>query len=327
MAARRALRSEEEIDKQRQKDRERKAKQRALQSSEEKARQNKISQKRMAEKRAAMTEDEKETIKAKDRGRKKKKDNDSDEAQQTTTGYGSNEREFNRLYKQKKRKTQTDASHEYEIICNLLCMRSSRKSRSGKEHLLDNLEAKKGMQLLQEHGCLKSFQSRKFRDLHENLIWKRFMRRGKEFRDILKEKKPDLAAQIQEVIEKEDKAKAELEAKQRELEEKGIWWQNPADGSFWWTGKEPPGPDNPHPDDVEPEPELPDWGPIDEITAKEWDDLQFKWYCQMIDERKKEAREARNRAARELYHKRKDELLKPIMRKYVSKISNSEMKH
>ena len=171
------------------------------------------------------------------------------------------------------------------------------------------------MQLPYEMGPVKPFENRQFRNIDENLIWKEFMQRGQKFREILKEKKPEIADAIIKIIEKEERERAEKEAKQKELEDRGMWVENPADGAYYWTGIEPPGPENPHPDDMESEPEKLDWGPgyVSEYTDDEWDELQFKWYCETMKERRKEDKEARNKKAREKYQALKDQLLEPII--------------
>ena len=81
---------------------------------------------------------------------------------------------------------------------------------------------------------------------------------------------------------------------------------------LFWTGKEPPGPDNPNPLDMEPEPELNVWEGEPDMTDDEWDELQFKWYTEMVNERKNQEREERNRIAREKYKEKKDRHAKPI---------------
>ena len=121
-----------------------------------------------------------------------------------------------------------------------------------------------------------------------------------------------MADQIQKIKDEERKELEVKEAKEKEAAEKGYWWENPADGSFWWTGKEPPGPENPHPDDLEPEPDFYQMEGEPVMTDKEWDELQLKWYEQTMEEHRREDREERNRVAREKYQQRKAELAKPI---------------
>ena len=87
-----------------------------------------------------------------------------------------------------------------------------------------------------------------------------------------------MADQIQKIKDEERKELEVKEAKEKEAAEKGYWWENPADGSFWWTGKEPPGPENPHPDDLEPEPDFYQMEGEPVMTDKEWDELQLKWF-------------------------------------------------
>ena len=311
-ALRKSQRSEEEKERERQKDRERKAKKKLTQSDEEKAKEREAQRERKAKKRSEMTIEEQELVKAKDRDRKEKK----------VDKYVNNDwlihlKEYNRLYNIKRRENQTTAAYEYEIVANLLSMRRLRSSRNGKEHLLDNLEAKQGMRLMKEQGYLKPFQNRAFREIDECELWTMFMKRGKDFAEILNQRNPEMATKVTEIIEAKKQKEAEKRAKEKEIEDRGYWRMNPTNESYYWTGINPPGPDNPHPDELEPEPlcgeEL---TPEDALIEKKWDELHFQWYREMVAEEKKERREERNRIARENYHKRKAEteaeLLKPI---------------
>ena len=297
----RAQRSEEEKEKDRKADRERKAKKRSEQSEEQKEKEREEARERMAKNRSQLTDVEKESIREKDR-KAKAMHRESQSEDTSSTKYTDHEREFNRLYKVKMREGQTNAAHEYEIINNLLCMRKLRNSRDGKDHLLDNLKAKRGMQLIKEVGFARTFQNRAFREIDEIVLWKYFVWRGKEFSDILSAKKPDMATKVLGIIEEQNRKYDELKAEEKKREDEGIWWMNPADEAYYWTGKNPPGPDNPHPDKRAPEImgyEAPT--PEDDL---EWDKLYHKWSRELSEEQRNE----RNRVARENYHKRKAEL-------------------
>lgn len=288
------------------KDRQRKALKRSQMSEEEKQKERKACRERNAAMRTNRTEQEKEKAKEIDRDRKAKKSRKS----KVVIDYVKHEKAYNRLYKQRIRTGRSEAEHEYEIIYNLLCMRKIRSSRNGKEHLLDNLDAKKGMQLLKNEGRLKPFHERSFREIKEIDIWRRFMRRGKEYSSILKIKKPKTAEMLEEQFEKEWKAyEAKLEH-ERPLREKGYLEMNLVDGQVWWTGKEPP-----TEDDINPYEDVPvndGWQGESELTDKEWEDLQYSWYLESVKERRNEDRERRNKIARENYHKRKEGLSEPI---------------
>ena len=303
-ALRKSQRSEEEKEIERQKDRERKAKKKLTQSDEEKAKERRDKRESMAKKRSEMTIEEQELVKAKDRDRKAKKfDTYVNDDWLTLL------KEYNRLYNVKRRENQTTAAHEYEIVDNLLCMRRYRSSR--------NLEAKEEMRRMKEYGFIKPFQNRNFREIDECELWTRFIKRGKDFADILKQRNPEMATKVTEIIEAKKQKEAEKRAKEKEIEDRGYWRMNPTNESYYWTGINPPGPDNPHPDELEPEPIIgEELTPEDALLAKKWDELHFQWYREMVAEEKKERREERNRIARENYHKRKveteAELLKPI---------------
>ena len=50
------------------------------------------------------------------------------------------------------------------------------------------------------------------------------------------------------IIEEEEREiKKNIEKEKKRLE-KGVWWYNAEMETYDWTGKEPPGEDNPHPD-------------------------------------------------------------------------------
>ena len=191
-------------------------------------------------------------------------------------------------------------------------MRKMRESRTEEEHLLDNENAKDQMKLAKENGFKKPFKRRLFREIDEIYIWKNFINRGIEFFNVLNERNSEMASKAKEILDKEKKERMEREEKERKEREKGYWEENPADGNFFWTGKEPPGPDNPNPLDMEPEPELNVWEGEPDMTDDEWDELQFKWYTEMVNERKNQEREERNRIAREKYKEKKDRHAKPI---------------
>ena len=309
MTKKRTEMSNEEKEVVKAKDRERKALKKLELSADEKDKQRQSNKERMAKQLFAMSDAQYEAFKVKDRERKEK----------VTDKYVNDDwlihmKEYNRLYNIKMRENQSNASHEFEMINNLLCMRRLRNSRDGKEHLLDNRQAKLGMQLMKEERPLKPFMKRNYRDIDECELWTWFMCRGKEFAEILKKRKPEMATKVAEIIEIRKKMEAERKAKDKEIEDKGYWRMNPADESYYWTGINPPGPDNPHPDEMEPEPLYSKPMSKEEMRMldKQIDEMYSQWYRQL----EAENREERNRKAREYYHKRKAEtdaeLMKPI---------------
>ena len=90
---------------------------------------------------------------------------------------------------------------EYEQIYDLLRKRHSRQLRDGKAHLLDNLKAKKGMRDMKEIGRVFAFMERGKREKDEEVLWWSFWKKGKQFKDIVSKKNPEIAAKM---IKKED---------------------------------------------------------------------------------------------------------------------------
>ena len=292
-------------------DKERMRIKRANMSNEEKETERKKARKRMAKTRKQMSDSKKEEVRAKDRERKPKKSCDTEES---NSHYIKHEKEYNRLYKIKIRKGRSEAEHEYEMIYNLLCMRRLRNSRTGKEHLLDNLEARRGMRLVEKKVSIEpQFQQRSFRDIDEVIVWKKFVDRGTQYASILEARNPEIAAEVRKILESQRKEREAREAKIKEREDRGFWTENPQTGEFWWTGKEPPGPENPDPNMREYEQEIDVWEGEMALTEQEWDELQAKWYRETMEERRQEDREARNEQARENYKKRKEALSEPII--------------
>ena len=313
IATKRSQMTQDKRDEERIANRKRNAIRRSQMSKEEREKVRAANRKRNANKRSQMTKEERANVQAKDRERKNKNVGSKVE-EDSRDKYVHHEREYNRLYKEKMRTGRSDVEHEYEIVNNLISMRCMRNSRSGKDHLLDNLDAKRGMRKLKEEGRLRPFQQREFRELTEIDIWRRFVQRGKEYANILKNKNPKFSAYIEEMLAKEVKERIERyeqeRQKEKEREEKGYWYQNPVDGDVWWTGKEPPGEYDFNPYISHPVGD--GWQGEMELTDKEWEELQAKWYQETLKERKEEERLRRNEVARENYHKRKEELLKPI---------------
>ena len=66
--------------------------------------------------------------------------------------------------------------------------------------------------------------------------------------DILKAKKPEFAEEIEMILEDQLQQSIEESKKKREEWSRGIWHYNDVMETYEWTGKEPPGEDNPHPD-------------------------------------------------------------------------------
>ena len=362
--------TEEEKEIMKQSDRTRKSNkaQEHTQDNENKSECSKKSKKEiMALKRASMNEDEKALQRQKDRERKARKkveqvtrDKESPgqedesnkkisnenvviaDSQEGTEGtekditksYLCHEKKFNRLCKMKIRGERSIAAHEYEKIYNLLCMRKLREKRSGKEHLMDNKKARKGMRVLKDEGRLIPFQNREFREIKEVDIWLQFTFRGQEFKDILAEKNPAILSDIQNLIDEQNKEKAAEEAKRKEMKakeqaerDKGFWEFNYMMDFWEWTGLKPPGPDDPDPNNCV-EPPQPTFSEKEvrefELKKAEWRELELKWFKETMDQWAEEDRQARNRKAREKYQKKKEELQKPIEMPELPEMSEYE---
>ena len=315
----RAKKSEEEKEIVRRKDSNAKASKRSKMSEEEKERRRLAEKEKKALKRAAMTEAERKKIRERDRARKAKQ---SPKKVKNTAPTLDDIRRQGREAQKRRREKRTDAEIEYENIENLLRMRELRKQRNGKEHLLDNLEAKRGMHDFWEHGRLKEFEERNFRDIDEETLWRKFWKRGKDFKDILNNKKPELGLKLAEEAEKARKDLEEKKNKEREREKAGIWFENPQTGEMIWTGENPPPPDEAarywggENDEWKLSDGQSQWGSqwVEETEEerKAWEELQMKWYKEMMDDRRKETQAEKNRIQRERYHARKLELQKPI---------------
>ena len=133
----------------------------------------------------------------------------------------------------------------YERIVKRQEIRNLRKGLSGKEHLEGNLNAKKGMQLLNSVGRLRKFESRdagmkSSRKRDELFEWKKFMQTSEKHREILSEKQPDIVSRINE------NARQAKEKEQQEIEnyKEGEWLYNGESGEYYWTGDTEPEYDN-----------------------------------------------------------------------------------
>ena len=79
--------------------------------------------------------------------------------------------------------------------------------------------------------------------------------------EILKEKRPDVASQVKEINDIiKEQAQEWLENEEKKRDE-GIWQWYEGDQRYYWTGKNPPGPENPDPNES------------NQLTDAEWDDI------------------------------------------------------
>ena len=155
-----------------------------------------------------MSEEKKDVIREKDKLQKRKR------AVAKKAFSRAQERENDMLYRRRVRAGMTAAEIEYEQVYNLLKQRKSRQSRDGKAHLLDNLKAKKGMRDLKEIGRVFAFMERGKREKDEEVLWWNFWIKGKQFKDILTNKQPEIAAKMLEkenLLKKKDEERKKIE--------------------------------------------------------------------------------------------------------------------
>ena len=204
---------------------------------------------------------------------------------------------------------------EYEQIYDLLKKRHSRQLRDGKAHLLDNLKAKKGMRDMKEIGRVFAFMERGKREKDEEVLWWSFWNKGKQFKDIVSKKNPEMAAKMiekEDLIKKKDEDRMKLE---EDLDARGRWkWDC---GEYYWTIPD----ENGHKMSMAEyeaeceanEPEL----SAEEIAEKRrkerelWrrhDEQLEKWRQEEKEQEKAEIA----KKARERRQQKKEELLKPI---------------
>ena len=132
----------------------------------------------------------------------------------------------------------SDEAREFSRIQQKHYMREKRKLRSGKDHLLDNLKAKRGMQLLKKEGNLRMFTRRNGGKTLETRDWELYHRACKNNADYLASRKPDVVEIINEKIRNE-KEKERLRKKKVE-EDGGEWLYNGECGEYYWSGESEP---------------------------------------------------------------------------------------
>ena len=176
-------------------------------------------------------------------------------------------------------------------------MRRKREQMSGKEHLIENLLAKKGMRLLKSKGSHKNFSRRNSR---ENIVkgdelfeWKLFMQKSSGHREKLSMNRPDIVSKLNEMnrIESEKKQKREEEQSNQE------WEYHGESGEWKWTGEFDPVhiPDDPFP-------------PLTEEEYKQCKEADKKMMEEMAQYKKKEQKEQRQKKEKE----RRDAMKVPI---------------
>ena len=130
------------------------------------------------------------------------------------------------------REKQTKELHEYEKISRKHERRTVRKKRTGKEHLQENLKAKKGMQLIYDEGWKREFSIRSGGKTEEIRDWELYRGRGRIYSQVLEAKRPDIIQSLNEKI----RGEKEKERKRIEREKNGEWCYNAESGEYFWSG-------------------------------------------------------------------------------------------
>ena len=122
------------------------------------------------------------------------------------------------------------AETEYIKIKKKHSMREQRKLRTGKEHLIDNLEAKKGMRLLTNEGGLRLFSRRNGGKIEKMRDWELYYGSCKNNADKLKAKNPDIIQILNEKFRKEKER--DRIRKEKIKEDRGEWLYNTENGDI-----------------------------------------------------------------------------------------------
>ena len=269
---------------------------------------------RRAKKISMMTEEELALHRKKDKDRKARKRKEIKEKAQMEKEEEEREyeeliAEFFRDVSRERRSKISDVKREYERIEQLIRNRKVRAERNGKEHLLDNLKAKKGMQILKDEGRNEKYDQMFYYKRTELEIWRRYREIGPEYKEWLGVKNPDISKIFDEVDARQKKEQEDEEQKKKEEEEKqkkkkeeekdkkkedgneneddsydsdGYWGVQ--DGDYYWYGKKKPLP-------IE---TLPSWEATEEEekSMKEKKEKEYEQYFkELSEERKKEEQE------------------------------------
>ena len=194
--------------------------------------------KRMAEKRKQLTEEEKDEIRRKDRERKSKKKNEMKIENPTTSKpekmedyYMFDEKEHNRKYKQRVRAERSEAEVEFDKIETAIAVRKYRAD--GKEYhqweiYLEKCENEDFKKMMREKLRRDPYK-KKERELFEIEIWESYYDCSSENKDVLKKRKPEIFAKIEDSkreeseISEEDEEESEIsEEDEEESEEQRI---------------------------------------------------------------------------------------------------------
>ena len=183
-----------------------------MQTKFEKERIKEQDRENKANRRALMTDEEKEKMREKDRLRKAAKraalKQSKDMSQESVPVrplpretsripnpvYIKNEREHNRVYKERKREGQTKGEAEFERIENLLIKRKSRAARSKTQIDVDKQKAREGMQFVR----ILPFKKRRPKGQREEYMWWQFWKKSFENKELVRRKLPIYAGKFEE---------------------------------------------------------------------------------------------------------------------------------
>ena len=128
-------------------------------------------------KRAEETDEERKVRLEKDRERKR----DKARAIKKLT-YSENEKEMNRLHKEKMRMNRTAEQIEFDKLEYVLRKRQFRKEMSETEKEIEKEKSRNGMQSLRLEGPIMEYQKREFRELDDLTLWTIYWERDRSIR-------------------------------------------------------------------------------------------------------------------------------------------------
>ena len=110
-----------------------------------------------------------------------------------------NERYDNMMYKRKIRADRTQEEKMFEDIELLIRRRKARKERPEDLYLKDNITAKAGMKEFRKFGRLMKYQERMFRSECEMAIWRIYWNMGESYKSLLMKMKPEIVKKLEEL--------------------------------------------------------------------------------------------------------------------------------
>ena len=203
------------------------------------------------------------------------------------------------------RAARTEEEKKYIMIVKKHKIREKRKQRTGKEHLVENLKAKKGMKRLEDEGGLEEFAYRSGRKTREIDDWELYFKGSKMNSNFLENKKPDIVQvlnekrrkEIEELYEKRRIEKEKERQREEEVKERGGEWCYNAEMEMdYWVG--------------EGEPEIDSFQnhPLTKEDLKQIKEQEEKEFEDLIKERREIRREERMQKEKE----RKAAMNKPV---------------